>query len=122
MKKLVLFVLLGLMTATVWAQDNPNAKSPTAKKDKKTAKRDRINALIKQEEEGEIIFHKQSVFGIKLNTDGYGISYEVGRFKSPRVATLYQFELNEKKSPKEKRISFFDGCPAGFSLSMVFLP
>lgn len=109
MKKLVLFFLLGLMTITVWAQDNPAAKSPTAKKDKRTAKRDRINTLMRQEEEGEIIFHKQSVFGIKLNTDGYGISYEVGRFKSPRVATLYQFELNEKKSSKEKRISFFDG-------------
>jgi hypothetical protein len=108
-KKLVLFVLLGLITTSVWAQDNPTAKSPTAKNDKKTAKRDRINALMKQEEEGEIIFHKQSVFGIKLSTDGYGISYEVGRFKSPRVANIFQFELNEKKSSKEKRISLFNG-------------
>lgn len=108
--KFVLFLLAGtLATTIVKAQDTPTPKSPTAKKDKKIAKRDRINALVKQEEEGEIIFSKQSAFGLKLNTDGYGISYEIGRFKSDRVATIFQIELNEKKHKKEKRISLLNG-------------
>jgi len=62
------------------------------------------------EEEGEIIFNKQSIFGLKLATDGYGLSYEWGRFKSNRVATIFQIELNEKKNPKEKRTSYAVGA------------
>ena len=85
-KKLVLSVVLGIMVCAAWAQNNPNPKSPTHKKDKKAAKREQVNALLKMEEEGEIIFNKQSIFGIKLATDGYGLSYEKGWFKSNRVA------------------------------------
>ncbi len=103
MKKIVLSLLMGLAILTATAQNNPNAKSPTYKEDKKKERRERINALIKLEEEGEIIFNKHSIFGVKLATDGYGISYEFGRFKSNRVANIFQFELNEKKHPKEKR-------------------
>ena len=109
-KKLVLSVVLGIMVCTAWAQNNPNPKSPTQKKDKKAAKREQVNALLKMEEEGEIIFNKQSIFGIKLATDGYGLSYEKGWFKSNRVATIFQVELNEKKHPKEKRTSYTDGA------------
>ncbi|MFT3822634.1 MAG: hypothetical protein QM731_01895 [Chitinophagaceae bacterium] len=117
MKKIVLSLLVGFAVLTAVAQDNPNAKSPTYKEDKKKARRDHINELIKREEEGEIIFNKQSIFGIKLNTDGYGISYEFGRFKSARVANIFQFELNEKKHPKEKRTS--SGDINGFSFNSV---
>lgn len=109
MKKIVLFLLTGTLATTLWAQDNPTPKSPTARKDRQAAKRERINALMKQEEEGEIIFNRQSAFGIKLNTDGYGLSYEIARFKSPRVATIYQLEINEKKHKKEKRTSLLNG-------------
>ncbi|MFL5747832.1 MAG: hypothetical protein ACJ751_24370 [Niastella sp.] len=109
MKKIVLFLLAGTLASTIWAQENPTPKSPTAKKDKQAARKERINALIKQEEEGEIIFNKQNVFGIKLNTDGYGLSYEIGRFKSPRVANIFQIEINEKKHKKEKRTSLLNG-------------
>ncbi len=116
MKKIVLLLLTGIIATTLWAQDNPTPKSPTDKKDKKAAKRERINALLKQEEEGEIIFNKQSAFGIKIASDGYGLSYEIGRFKSPRVATIFQLELNEKKHPKEKRYSWVSG---GFNTNTV---
>jgi hypothetical protein len=93
---------MGLIACGAWAQNTPETKSPY-KKDKKSAKKEQINALLKQEEEGEIIFNKQSIFGIKLSTDGYGLAYEWGRFKSNRLATIFQIELNEKKSAKEKR-------------------
>ncbi|WEK34434.1 MAG: hypothetical protein P0Y53_18260 [Candidatus Pseudobacter hemicellulosilyticus] len=116
MKKIVALLLIGTIATTAWAQNNPRPKSPTAKQDQKAAKRERINALLKLEEEGEIIFSKQSVFGIKINSDGYGISYEMGRFKSPRIATIYGIELNEKKHNKEKRFSWSDG---GFSSNTV---
>jgi hypothetical protein len=108
-KKIVLFLLAGTLASTTWAQDNPTPKSPTARKDKQAARKERINALVKQEEEGEIIFNKQNIFGLKLNTDGYGISYEIGRFKSARVANIFQIELNEKKHKKEKRTSLLNG-------------
>jgi hypothetical protein len=64
-KKIVLFLLAGTLASPLWAQDNPTPKSPTAKKDRQIAKKERINNLLKQEEEGEIIFSKQSTFGIK---------------------------------------------------------
>jgi len=60
------------------------------------------------EEEGDLIFNKHNIFGIKLATDGYGISFEKGKFKSTTKTMLYQFELNEKKSAKEKRLSTGD--------------
>lgn len=107
MKKIVLSALVFLVINAVWAQ-NPAPQSPTSRKDKKEAKRERINNLLRLQEEGEIIFNKQSIFGIKLATDGYGLSYEWGKFKSNRVATIFQFELNEKKHKKEKRTSFVD--------------
>ena len=109
MKKIVLFLLAGTLASTTWGQDNPTPKSPTARKDKQAARKERINALVKQEEEGEIIFNKQNIFGLKLNTDGYGLSYEIGRFKSARVANIFQIELNEKKHKKEKRTSLLNG-------------
>ena len=72
-------------------------------KDKKAEKRQRINALIKMEEEGELIFNKHTVFGFKLNTDGWGASFEKGKFQTPRKTRLLQFEFNEKKHPKEEK-------------------
>lgn len=108
MKKIVWSALLSLLVTAIFAQ-NPDPQSPTVRKDKKAAKKERINNLLKQQEEGEIIFNKQSIFGVKLSTDGYGLSYEFGKFKSSRVATIFQIELNEKKHKKEKRVSLFTG-------------
>jgi hypothetical protein len=49
---------------------------------KKEEKRQRINALVRQEEEGVIVHKKHSVLGLKLTTDGYGGFYEIGRAQS----------------------------------------
>lgn len=80
------------------------------------AKRDRMNNMLRMEEEGDLIFNKQNVFGIRLATDGYGISFEKGKFKTPRRTLLYEFELNEKHSPKEHHIS---AQSDGFDFSSV---
>lgn len=100
MKKL-LFILAVLTFSTgVIAQ-----RKEDAKRDKKEEKRKRIDALIKQEEEGVIAYKKQTAYGVKLISDGYGFFYEVGRAKSVKKSMLYQFEISERKSPKEEKQS-----------------
>lgn len=104
MKKLVLSVLVLVTAIAVWGQDSVVQKKGSPKEQKKNERRDRINSLLRQEEEGEIVYNKQSVFGIKLATDGYGITYEIGKFKSQRKSTLFQLEISEKKHKKEKKL------------------
>ena len=106
MKKLILFVLVIIVSNELWAQDQTTANNPNSRKDnKKKEKRDKINRILKLEEEGEPGFRKHSIFGFKLNTDGWGGSYELGKIKTPYKATLYQLEFNEKKHPKESKQS-----------------
>lgn len=57
------------------------------------------------EEEGDLVFNKHNIFGIRLATDGYGISFEKGKYKSRTRTLLYEIELNEKKSNKEHKVS-----------------
>ncbi len=98
MKKLLLMLAAIVVTFTVSAQYKKE-KANT----KKEEKRRRIDALIKQEEEGVIAYHKHSVLGIKLNTDGYGAFFEMGRAKSVKKALLFQFEFSERKHNKEEK-------------------
>jgi hypothetical protein len=107
-KKLALVVLAGCLAVSGFSQTEPK-QTTISKKEKKEAKRARIDALVKMEEEGEIVFRKHSIFGFKANTDGYGLSYEMGRFKSARVTNIYQLELNEKKHKQEKKLNSFNG-------------
>lgn len=94
------FVIMG-----VTAQDRVSEKDK-----RKQAKRDKINQVLRLEEEGESAFKKHSLFGFKFNTDGYGISFEKGKIKSPYKATIFQLELNEKKHRKESKQSRSDGA------------
>jgi hypothetical protein len=73
------------------------------KKDKREIKRERINALIKQEEEGVIAFRKHTVYGLKLTNDGYGFFMEVGRGQSINKALLFQLDFAERKHAKEDK-------------------
>jgi hypothetical protein len=113
-KKIVLLIMAGIVATAVCAQvpapspKHPPSSKKEAKQQKKNERRVRLNELARHEEEGEIIYNKQNVFSIKLATDGYGIGYEFGKFKSNRRSLLFNFELSEKKHPKEKREGFFD--------------
>ncbi len=71
-------------------------------------RKEHINQLMKEEEEGTLIYSKQSAFGIKLNTDGYGIFYEHGKYQSIAKTNLWWLELGEHKSPKEERQTVTD--------------
>jgi hypothetical protein len=92
---------------SLFAQDSTRQNNPqqrrVSKADKKDEKRQRINAIIKQEEEGNLSFHKQSVFGVELRTNGYGVFYELGKRKSQRYTNLYSIELTEIKHRKEEK-------------------
>jgi hypothetical protein len=81
------------------------AQKPDRKADKKTERKERIKLLQQRAAEGEIVFARQTVFGIKLNTDGYGGFLELGRMKTLKRASLYWLEFGERKHPKEEKLS-----------------
>lgn len=113
MKRLVFFIVASLSFLAIQAQDE-NTQPRKSKTDKRALKRERINNMIRLEEEGEPSYRKHNIFGIKLNHDGYGISYESGKLKTPYRATIFQVELNEKKHNKEEKQSTSDNIGGGF--------
>lgn len=109
MKKTILVALASIVTVVVSGQDNRKVKDQ-----KKEEKKQRINQLIKQEEEGALIYQKQGAFGIKLNTDGYGIFYEHGKYKTIAKTNLWWMELGEHNSNRqEKRTNSLGGYYVG---------
>ncbi|MGZ3838345.1 MAG: hypothetical protein ACXVMS_00750 [Flavisolibacter sp.] len=100
MKKLILSVLLLTSGISLLAQDSTRNIS---KKTQKSEKQQRINSMMKQEEEGNLSYVKQNGFGIQLRTNGYGIFFEVGRRKTQRFTNTYSIELTEIKHPKEEK-------------------
>jgi hypothetical protein len=118
-KKIIIFILVLGAGVSVFAQDSTTArpvKKTTSKADKKAEKRQRIDAIARQEEEGNLSYHKQSVFGVELRTSGYGIFYELGKRKTVRSGNLYLFELTEIKHQKEEKL----GGDQFFSNSFVY--
>ena len=104
MKKYILLSLFASTSLIISAQDAP-ANQPNSKESRRDDKRQRINAMIKQEEEGVLSYYKQNVFGLQMRTNGYGLFYELGRAKTPRLTNLYSIELTEIKDPKEEKSS-----------------
>ena len=102
MKKLLFLAAIITITATSFAQDSTIRRS--GKQDKRREKREKINTMIRQDEEGVLNYHKQSIFGIQLRTSGYGLLYELGRMKTTRRTTTYGIELSEIKHPKEDKL------------------
>ncbi|MFY9464919.1 MAG: hypothetical protein WAP48_07510 [Sediminibacterium sp.] len=102
MKKLI-FVLFVFCGTAVVAQQKP-ASTVLSRNQKKAERKEKINQLIKQEEEGALIYQKQGAFGIKLNTDGWGVYYEHGKYKTLTKTNLWWLEFGERKHPKEERV------------------
>lgn len=95
-----------------------------SKKEKKEEHRQRINAMIKQEEEGVIAYRKHSVFGFKLTNDGYGGFYEFGKAQSVKKSLLFQLDFAERKHPKEEKQTnpFIPASPFIFGKINYFYP
>jgi hypothetical protein len=81
------------------------AQKPDTRADRKAARQERIRQLQKQAEEGAIVFSRQTAFGIKFSTDGYGGFIELGRMKNLKTANLYWLELGERKHRKEEKLT-----------------
>lgn len=99
MKRLLILSSFFVLSMGAFAQQEKRQAS----KSRKQIKREKINAQIKAEEEGVIAYKKHFAFGIKLTSDGYGISFEKGYAKSVRRATLFQLEISERKHQKEAK-------------------
>ena len=112
MKKLLLLSFSIVLLVISYAQDK-------TKEQKKKERNERINQMMKEEEEGALVYNKQSAFGGKLNTDGYGIFYEHGKYKTISTTNLWWIELGERRDPKEKRSVLGDG--AGFQIGNPFI-
>ncbi len=105
-KKLFFLMLLCTTTVFGFAQTaTTTIKDTKTKEQQKQERKDRINKLAKEYEEGSLIFAKQSTFAFKLNTDGWGAFYEHGKYKTINSTNLWSIEFGERKSPKEEKFS-----------------
>lgn len=110
MKKfsLIVFIITALAIHS-FAQSNREAK-----KQKKDARQQKISELVRQAEEGVLIYAKQNIYGLQLRTNGYGLFYEMGRMKTNRKTNIYRLDITEIKHPKEEKLnsgSFIFGNP-----------
>lgn len=101
-KKLILSLSL-LLPVLVFAQDSTAKRKPSGKADKKEERRQKVNDMMKQAEEGVLVYNKQNLFGIQLRTNGYGAFYELGRSKTNRRTNIYRVDFTEIKHPKEDK-------------------
>lgn len=106
MKQLIIFLVTVVAVFSASAQDTKPSSRKQEKEEKKQERRKKIDNLIRQQEEGALVFNKQNVFGLKLNTDGWALSYEKGIMKSVKVTNLFSLEFAEKKHPKESKQSY----------------
>ncbi len=99
-KNILFLFFLVLLSLPVFAQQPGR---PVYSNDKKTAKKQRINEMMKMEEDGDLIFNHYTVFGFRLASNGYGLLYERGKFLSNHKTRILQIELNEVKDPKDHK-------------------
>jgi hypothetical protein len=120
-KKLSLItIVLALLACSANAQYNREER-----KDKKNAKRQRINEMVRQAEEGVLVYEKQSIFGLQLRTNGYGIFYELGMMKTNRKTNIFRLDITESKHNKEEKLlrgGFLFGNPFIYGKRYFFYP
>lgn len=119
-RRIFLTLFASLLVFQLFAQDTTTttttAPPASTRQMRAQQKRDRMNRALRMEEEGDLIFNKQNVFGLRLASDGYGLSYEKGYFKTTTRTLLFNAELNEKHSPKEHHVS---AASDGFDFSSI---
>ena len=107
MKRIIVLAIITLIGFSLSAQDSTKTRKST-KQQRREEKQQRITAMIKQEEEGALIYSKEAVFGIQLRTNGYGAFYEKGHTKTRRKTNYYAIEFSEIKDAKQEK------TPSGF--------
>lgn len=100
-----LFIIASLLgSVAISAQQKTQTPAQLEKARKKEERKEKINQMIKQEEEGALVFNKQGSFSFKFNTDGWGMFYERGKYKTVTKTNLWWIELGEHKHPKEEKV------------------
>jgi len=82
-----------------------HATKASIRRQKNLEKREHINQLLKNDEEGALIYRKEGDFGFKFNTDGFSCMYEHGKYKTITKTNMWWLELGERKSQKQKRFT-----------------
>lgn len=114
MRSKIYLVLIGItLYASAFAQQTKPPQN--IKEQKKQERKQHIAELIKRDEEGSLIYNKQSLFGFKLNTDGWTALFEHGKYKTTAITNTWFLEIGERKSHKEEKITATDvtGFPIG---------
>ncbi len=114
MKKYLVLTALVLIGFGAGAQDRGGNRRD-AKNQRREEKRQRTNAIIKQEEEGVLSYNKHTAFGVELRSNGYGVFLEKGKMVSPRWSNIFTAEITEILHPKEERSSSAQGFLLGNS-------
>jgi hypothetical protein len=119
MKKIFFLVAIITLSQSVFAQQ----KAKSTREERKEKKKERIAAMIKLEEEGVIVNKKHFIGGAKFTTDGYGGFIEKGIAQSVKRAILFQFDIAERRHPKEvKQFSTKNGGPYIYGKINFFYP
>lgn len=124
MKKVSILFILSVFSCFVYSQDTKPSKKES-KSERREARREKINTLIRQAEEGQLVYSRQSIFGIQLRTNGYGGFYEFGKMKTVRKTTIFRIDINEIKAQKEDKLpsgGFFFGNPFIYGKRNNFYP
>ncbi len=119
MKKVFILLMFSALASSVSAQPGKEKKN-----EKKEERRRKVNELIKQAEEGILVYRKQNIFGFQFRTNGYGGFYEMGRMKTTRRTNIYRLDITEIKSQKEEKASnlAFFGSPYIYGKLNYFYP
>jgi hypothetical protein len=104
----------------VFGQTQTPPAEKTTRQERKSEKRERINKLVKQEEEGNVIFAKQYTIGGKLYSDGWGAFYEHGKAKSTNWINLWNIEFGERKHIKENKSNINSGSGLFFERPVIY--
>ena len=96
----------------------------TNKKTHRQEKQQRIDAIVKQEEEGVLKFKKHFVSGFKLTNDGAGGFLEYAKAQTKTKSLLFQFEFTERKHVKEEKLQneFASSSPVIYGKINYFYP
>lgn len=104
MKKIILVLICSCFLTQLMAQQTET----DTRKSKKELRKQRINAIIRQEEEGVIKYKSHLAFGLKLTNDGYGGFVEYAKAQSIKKALLFQLDITERKHSKEIKTQVAD--------------
>ncbi|CAN5184402.1 hypothetical protein BH11BAC6_BH11BAC6_09610 [soil metagenome] len=116
MKKIYFLVACCIVACIGFGQTTTEKNKPSERDKKKQERKDKIKKLIKEEEEGALIYSKQTAIGFKLNTDGWGASFEHGKYKTIKKTSLWWVEIGERKSLKEEKVTNGQDLGGGFLL------